>query len=64
MHDNNGEKDNWGPQPDGTWIPSDKYEKVDINKYRLEKRKCESDKPNTQLGSSTSTSASGSKSKY
>ncbi|QKX01678.1 hypothetical protein GOY13_01850 [Wolbachia endosymbiont of Cruorifilaria tuberocauda] len=55
---NNNEEDDWGPQPDGTWIPSGKYEKIDIDKYRLEKKQHENDRPNTQLGSSNATSIS------
>ncbi|MCM1001860.1 hypothetical protein [Wolbachia pipientis] len=64
MHGNNGKKSNWGPQPDGTWIPSDRLEFVGPNK---EKNRAEwertNSKPSTQLGSSSSTSASSSKNK-
>ncbi|WCR59299.1 MAG: hypothetical protein PG978_000735 [Wolbachia endosymbiont of Ctenocephalides felis wCfeF] len=62
MHGNSGKKSNWGPQPDGTWIPSERFEWVgpDKEKNRAEWERANS-KPSTQLGSSSSTSTSSSK---
>ncbi|MFP3015317.1 MAG: hypothetical protein ACEY3B_03270 [Wolbachia sp.] len=67
MPNDNDKKNKSGLQPDGSWVPSSRYERyTGSNPVMLEARarqERESSKPNTQLGSSSATSAGSSKGK-
>ncbi|WP_353270086.1 hypothetical protein [Wolbachia endosymbiont (group A) of Myopa testacea] len=59
----NDKKSKSGPRPDGSWIPSERLEWIGPDKYKNCTQQSESSKPNTQLGSSSATSAGSSKDK-
>ncbi|BET31882.1 MULTISPECIES: hypothetical protein [Wolbachia] len=67
MHGNNDKKSKSGPQPDGSWIPSSRYEKYNgpnkeiREQYKKEMRERESNKPDTRMDKCSSTGAGSSK---